>query len=345
MTAPAAPEYNVTGLDYADRRHFVYGGPLIDAHTHLTLTHPTESKDGPPPAATPAALEQAEQMAEVAREFGVEHICTMAPPEDIAPLRQRFGSFLSFNAIINRKVDDTEANVYRQLDQFLEQRVQVIKFWSAPRGRDRGLFVDAPWRMEAARRAIAAGVRLFMVHVGDPDAWFRTTYTDVAKYGTKESQYDPFRRVLEMFPDVTWIGAHLCGDPEHPDHLEAMLERYPHLLFDTSATKWIVREVSPRAEAFRSLVCRQPTRFLFGSDLVTRHGLEREHYVSRYWCQRTLWETNWQGRSPIADPDYVAAAGEPSTPLLRGVGLPLDVLQQVYFENGRRLFLEGSNRA
>ena len=38
----------------------------------------------------------------------------------------------------------------------------------------RGLFVDAPWRIEAARRARAAGVRVVMVHVGDPDAWFRT---------------------------------------------------------------------------------------------------------------------------------------------------------------------------
>lgn len=341
MTAPAPPEYNMTGQDYADRRHFVYGGPLVDAHTHLTLTHPAEGKEGPPPAPEPAALAQAEQMVEVAREFGVTHICTMAPAEDIAPLRERFGTYLSFNAIINRKVDDTEDIIYRQVDQFLQQRVDVIKFWAAPRGRDRGLFVDAPWRLETARRAIAAGVKLFMVHVGDPDAWFRTTYTDVAKYGTKESQYDPFYRVLEMFPNVTWIAAHLGGDPEHPDHLEAMLERFPYLYFDTSATKWVVREVSPRAAAFRSLICRYPTRFLFGSDLVTRHGLTRAHYVSRYWCQRTLWESTWQCRSPIADPDHVAAPGEPPTPLLQGVGLPPDVLKQVYFENGKRLLLGG----
>ena len=70
---------------------------------------------------------------------------------------------------------------------------------------------------------------------------------------------------------------------------------------------------------------------------MTRHHLVREHYVSRYWCQRTLWESDWQGRSPIADPDYTAAEGEPATPLLRGVGLPPDVLEQVYHHNARRL--------
>src|SRR5207249_9837605 len=101
------------------------------------------------------------------------------------------------------------------------------------------------------------------------------------------------RRLLEMFPDMSWIGAHMGGAPEHADHLAELLERSPHLFFDTSATKWQVREVSAHRDATRSLVCRHPDRFLFGSDLVTRHGLEREHYVSRYWCQRSLWESTW----------------------------------------------------
>jgi hypothetical protein len=100
-----------------------------------------------------------------------------------------------------------------------------------------------------------------------------------------------------------------------------------------------VREVSPRREEVGRLIRRFPERFRFGSDLVTRHHLEREHYVSRYWCQRTLWESTWAGASPIADPDFVqdeAAAGR-TTPLLRGVGLPADVLGKVYRENARKL--------
>jgi hypothetical protein len=131
------------------------------------------------------------------------------------------------------------------------------------------------------------------------------------------------------------------GDPEHPDHLEALLERYPNLYFDTSATKWQVREVSPRASAIRDLICRWPQRFLFGSDLVTRHALPRDHYVSRYWCQRTLWESTWSGRSPIADPDYQHGEEEPATPVLQGIGLPLDVLTQVYHHNAHRLLRMG----
>ena len=166
------------------------------------------------------------------------------------------------------------------------------------RGRERGLFVDAPWRIEAARRAQKAGVRVVMVHVADPDAWFRTVYTDAARFGSKADQYIGFVRMLEMFPDLTWIAAHMGGDPEHADHLEELLERYPNLYFDTSAAKWQVREVSAHRDAVRGLLMRRPDRFLFGSDLVTRPGLPREHYISRYWSERTLWESRLYAAAP-----------------------------------------------
>jgi hypothetical protein len=332
MSAP--PEHNITGLDYGDRRHFRYAGPpLFDAHAHVTRTKP-DAKDAPP---TDPTLDQAATMLGVAEEFGVARIWSMCPPEDIAPLRERFGRRVVFNGPISKKLDEPDDVAYRLLDRFLEAGVDVIKFWAAPRGRERGLFVDAPWRIEAARRARAAGVRAVMVHVADPDVWFRTTYADAAKFGTKPDQYAGLLRLLDEFPDLTWIAAHMGGDPEHPDHLEELLERYPHLNFDTSATKWQVREVSAHREAVRALILRHPDRFLFGSDLVTRHGLPREHYVSRYWCHRTLWESTWEGRSPIADPDYTPAPDGPQTPALLGLALPPEVLVQVYHDNSARL--------
>jgi hypothetical protein len=280
-------------------------------------------------------------MLRVAEEFGIVQTLSMCYPDDIIPLRERFGDRLMFNGSISKhKADDPDEEAYRLLDRFLELGVKAIKLWSAPRGRERGLLVDAPWRVEAVRRARAAGVRLVMVHVADPDVWFRTVYTDTARFGSKADQYVRLRWMMEEFPDLQWIGAHMAGDPEHPDHLEELLERYPHFFIDTSATKWQVREVSPRAAALRALICRHPTRFLFGSDLVTRHGLEREHYVSRYWCQRTLWESAWRGPSPIADPDHTPEPGGPPTPTLQGLELPADVLELVYYRNAQRLLGE-----
>jgi hypothetical protein len=333
------PEYNVTGLDYGARAHFRYSGPpILDVHAHVMRARPPETADGQPgvPAAEPS-LDQARTMLAVAEEFGIRRTYTMCPPEDIPPLREAFGDRLGFNGPIQKKLEEPDEAAYRLLDRFLEEGVALIKFWAAPRGRERGLFVDAPWRIEAARRARAAGLRVIMVHVGDPDNWFRTSYADAAKYGTKADQYVRLRRMLEMFPDLQWIGAHMGGDPEHPDHLEELLERYPHLSLDTSATKWQVREVSAHLDAIRSLVCRRPDRFLFGSDLVTRHGLVREHYVSRYWAQRSLWESTWEGQSPIADPDYEPGPDGAKTPTLRGLGLPPEVLERIYYRNTEQL--------
>jgi len=334
-TSATPPEHNVTSIDYAQRAHFRYQGPpLLDIHSHVTLTQPTESATSSPDS----GLGQAETMLAVATEFHVGRIYTMCPPEHIPALRERFGQRLGFNgSILKQRIDEPDDEAYRLLDRFLAEGIEIVKFWAAPRGRDRGLLVDAPWRMVAAERAIAAGVRLFMVHVGDPDAWFRTVYTDSVKYGTKPDQYTGLIRLLTAFPDVNWIGAHMGGDVEHPDHLESLLERFPNFYLDTSATKWQVREVSARGDAVRALIRRYPDRFLFGSDLVTRHGLPREHYVSRYWCQRTLWESNWEGRSPIADPDYAREPGAPPTPLLRGIDLPAEVLEVVYHSNAERL--------
>jgi predicted TIM-barrel fold metal-dependent hydrolase len=342
MSAPtvqAAPEYNITGVDYSERAHFRYHGPLIDIHAHVMITRPGDPKSGPPTGTGPgASIAQAETMLAVAREFGIVRTYSMCLPDDIPPLRERFGDALGFNGSIMKKArDESDDAAYRLLDRFLEQGVEMIKFWSAPRGRERGLFVDAPWRVEAARRARAAGVRIIMVHVADPDVWFRTVYTDSSKFGTKADQYVGLERMLQEFPDMAWIGAHMGGDPEHPDHLEALLDRYPNYYIDTSAAKWQIREVSSHAPAIRDLMCRYPDRFLFGSDLVTRHDLDREHYVSRYWCHRTLWESAWQGRSPIADPDYKSDSGEATTPPLVGLNLPAEVLEKVYLRNSEKL--------
>jgi Amidohydrolase len=333
-TPAAPPEYNVTGADYADRRHFRYAGPLLlDVHAHVTLTRPT---DGPADAGPAGTLDQAARMLDIAEEFGIARTWSMCLPDDIPPLRERFGDRLGFNGPISKKPDEPDEVAYRLLDRYLELGTEIIKFWAAPRGRDRGLFVDAPWRVEVAKRARAAGVKVMMVHVSDPDLWWRSAYADTAKFGTKPEQYVGLRRMLDEFPEMTWIGAHMGGDPEHADHLEELMEKYPHYCVDTSATKWQVREVSAHRDAIRALVCRRPERFLWGSDLVTRHHLAREHYVSRYWCQRTLWESAWEGRSPIADPDYTAE-GDGVTPMLRGLALPPEVLALVYHGNVRRL--------
>src|SRR5271166_6482612 len=164
-TVATPPEHNVTGIDFNDRRHFTYSGPLIDLHAHVMVTRPDDPPNAPPKGEGPgASTEQAKIMLEVAAEFGITRTITMCLPQDIPVLRERFGDRLGFNGPISKKsIDEPDDAAYRLLDSYLQQGVEIIKFWSAPRGRERGLVVDAPWRIEAAKRARAAGVRTVMV--------------------------------------------------------------------------------------------------------------------------------------------------------------------------------------
>jgi hypothetical protein len=156
-----------------------------------------------------------------------------------------------------------------------------------------------------------------------------------------------------------WLAAHMGGWPEDLDFLDGLLERHPGLVLDTSATKWMVREVSrhPRERVVRFLA-RWSGRILFGSDIVSEEvhlvrkagptpgrvvadlasspGEAFDLYASRYFALRTMWETAYEGESPIADPDLKmvdpSAYDDMSAPPLRGLSLPADMLRVLYRE-------------
>ena len=55
---------------------------------------------------------------------------------------------------------------------------------------------------------------------------------------------------IEVHPDLRVVVAHLGGNPERLYHLDRLLSTYSNCYLDTSATKWVVRELSPKpAEA------------------------------------------------------------------------------------------------
>src|SRR5262245_46157906 len=169
MSEPAdPPEYNVTGHDYGRREHFTYSGPpIVDFHTHVTMTSPDDKAAGPAGGwGEKGSTDAAAMMLDVAVEFGIGLTVTMCPPQDIAPLRARLGDKLLFNGMINKKLEEPDDAAYRTLEQFLDAGIKVVKLWCAPRGRDRGLLVDAPWRLDALRRGPPAGGHIGLVHGG-----------------------------------------------------------------------------------------------------------------------------------------------------------------------------------
>jgi hypothetical protein len=322
--------------------------PIIDVHTHV---------GGP---------EAASIYRRVADLYGVRLVYSMTQLEQIEPVREVLGDRIRFIAVPNYHAEDKRHHLgpgyVQRIEAFHAAGARLAKFWAAPRAIDYGLEfgdpesmrLDAPARMDAMQAAHDLGM-YFMTHVADPDIWFRTRYADAARYGTKRAQYEPFEALLERF-DQPWIAAHMGGWPEDLEMLTGLLEGHRNLYLDTSATKWMVRELSRhRRRDLQWFLDRFRGRILFGSDIVAAdehlttsegpHGMYAQAaspaqafdlYASRYWALRTLLETRYVGQSPIADPDLMLLDperyGPMDAPALIGKQLPRELLASLYFE-------------
>lgn len=311
---------------------------------------------------------------EVAGLFGVTGVLTMVPLSSAQAVRGVLGEMARFIAFPNfRHADRARAMTEGFLSDIQEFKdrfgARVVKLWNAPRLRDLGpterefAEFDSPWRVRHARLADQLGMAI-MVHVADPDTWFATRYKDAGVYGRKIDHYRGLRAMLDRFKGP-WIAAHMGGWPEDLAFLSELLATHANLYLDCSATKWIVRAVSvhPR-DVSREFFSRWKGRILFGSDIVTtdEHLAPKEQpsahpmgdladspeaafdlYASRYWAHRALWETLYEGESPIADPDLAMVDpgrfGPMDAPTLRGLGLPPDVLGAMYWDAAKGLGL------
>jgi len=296
--------------------------PIVDMHTHMTEPGTNH------------------ELVDAARRYDVTRLVAITPLEAGLALQRRYPGEIDVaaRALVQppagTRADDArpiEARTAEVIPRAAAGGVRIIKFWFAPRIRDRLDFLfDSP-RLDAVFRAIAELGLGVLVHVSDPDRWFERKY-DPAKYGTKADQYPMLERRLRDFPTVPFLAAHMGGDPEHLDHLDALLRRYPNLYLDTSATKWIVRELGRQREAAREFFRRWAARICFGTDQVVMKDSEPVRYLVRYWLHQMFWETDLVCPSPIPDPD---ADG---TPMLRGLDLPADVLEQIYWKTAERAF-------
>jgi len=299
-----------------------WSGPIWDVHTHLH------------------DLESARLFFQVADCFGVGRVWTMSPLEQVDALRAQFGDRIQFIAVPNyqdahRNPETFTTDWLHRIEAFAAKGCRICKFWAAPRGRDfhPALRLDSPIRREAMQLARSLGM-MFMTHIGDPDTWYASHYRDHRRYGTKREHYERFSRLLGEFHDVPWLAAHMGGHPEHLDQLQALLDRHANLCLDTSATKWMVRELGKQPHAFRDFCRRNKGRILFGSDIVAdKANASYDLFASRYWALRMLIETDYQGPSPIEDPDLQLV--DPSVPsgttaMLRGARIDPTTLATVY---------------
>ncbi len=155
-----------------------------------------------------------------------------------------------------------------------------------------------------------------------------------------EALYAAFERRVGRHPKTTFRGVHFGNDPEDPDEVARMLDKYPNLYVDTAAR---VPEIGRHdAAKMRAFFIKYQDRVLFGTDTGVGDSQEEMMYGST-------------GTAPPTDADerrffqattrYFETRDrqfEHPTPIqgrwkIDGVGLPDVVLDKLYFENAARL--------
>lgn len=317
----AAPEWNRTHVPLRrviDRPPVV--GKVIDAHCHLL------------------GARHAETWFECADHFGIDTFFTMGPLDEALSLQRTWGHRLQFIAIPNWFAL-TEPDVYprwhRSIESFFNLGSRIAKLHLSPGTMKKtGMHFDHPGIRKILEDIASRGMAI-MTHVGDPEIWYRGKYAEPDyrdATGTRDAQYAAWERALEDHRGTPWLGAHLGGNPEDFPRLQRLLDKFPDLMLDLSATRWIVREVSARAVEARAFVIRNQDRLLWGSDQVSGDTRDWEFLASRWWAHRMLWETDYQDTTLIFDPDLP----EDHQPILSGLALPTAVLQKLYRDNAAK---------
>lgn len=289
-------------------------GKVIDFHCHLLAKH------------------HAPVWFECADHYGIDYFVTMCQLEEAVGLQRDWGDRLRFIAVPAWR--DTSANWISnwvdRLQTFYNMGSRIVKFHMAPGTMNlRNYRLDSPM-LEPIFREIADRGMAIMTHMGDPELWYRGKYADTAKFGTRDDHYQMWESVLAKYPkELPWFGAHMGGNPEDLARLQRLLDAYPNLYLDCSATRWMVREISNLRDAARDFFIRNQDRIIFGSDQVSGDDRGFDFLASRFWCHRKLWETAYIGPSPILDPDL----SEEQQPVMHGLALPDEVLQKLYHDN------------
>jgi predicted TIM-barrel fold metal-dependent hydrolase len=199
------------------------------------------------------------------------------------------------------------------------------------------------------------------IHTGDPKAFWKPAnpknerwdelqahpewaFTGEAGPGIPwpswEDLYKAFERRVARHPKTTFIGVHFGNDPEDPDQVARMLDKYPNLYIDTAARVPEIGRHDP--EKMRRFYTKYQDRVLFGTDTGVGESQEDMMYGSNganpptAADEKRFFQATWR-YFETRDKHF-----ESPTPIqgrwkIDGVGLPEPILRKVYFENAARV--------
>ena len=178
---PKPPDHNRTHINF--RRPMPrpnVRGPVIDFHCHLL------------------ARRHGKVWFEAAAHYGIDCFVTMNQLEEALGLQRDFPGKLHFIAVA--KWAEPDANWYddfrRRIEAFYNLGSRIVKFHQAPSTIQKRGRLDDP-RYQPILREIADRKMAIMTHVGDPDTWYCSKYSDCGVFGARDDHYAMWESVMQ----------------------------------------------------------------------------------------------------------------------------------------------------
>ncbi len=309
---------------YQEELH--YQGPIFDAHTHVI------------------DLEALKGLVSVALQYGIEQALVIVHGDSISEYERLFPERFIYARYFSGWTLFTEGpqQAIEEVRSLRKRGYGMAKMHFAPFWSDRLSAIehvppiDSP-QYDPLFDALAEEDIPILVHIGDPDTYFATRYTDARVYGTKEEHIQEFENRLFRTPKARVQAAHFAAQPgpHRLENLGRMFEKYSNLNVDLSSARWMCRELGRNPKQSREFIIKYADRILFATDCVASNNRAEDpvYYEGRHASLRLMLESDVKKIPlPFLDADTVNAGGT----FIYGLDLPDSVLEKLYWKNAMR---------
>ncbi|MCF7805445.1 MAG: amidohydrolase [Candidatus Marinimicrobia bacterium] len=226
-------------------------------------------------------------------------------------------------------------NPPKDLHKWLEKGYAGYKIWAGPyyrklkEGQEGFRYIDNLVHEPTFAEMERIGMVAASIHIADPNG----PYGNRSKWLADPVEYwreiTAWRRVLERHPDLVAVTAHgdwlVCQDAQL-DYLRNMLATFPNLNIDLAATFQYYHLVD--RENLRAFMIEWADRILYATDIGSFENPEEAKARSEQY-NRTF---------RILETDEMVEGGFFGMNETRGLALPLEVLEKIYYKNAARIY-------
>jgi hypothetical protein len=245
--------------------------------------------------------------------------------------------------------DSWSRKTISHLDNYISSGAVSVKLWKniGMTERDRNgkfIMVDDPGVKPVIDFIISKGLPI-TGHLGEPrNCWLPLKEMTVRgdssyfaehpqyhmflhpEYPSYEDQIDARDHLLELHPDLIFIGCHLGSLEWNVDELAKRLDKFPNMAVDMAARICHLEYQSAKdREKVRNFCIKYQDRLLYGTDLSSNDNGDRVKQSG--WIHDT-WIEDWKY---FVTDDVMKTVNFAGT--FRGLQLPKEVVRKIYSEN------------